>query len=194
MVKAVIFDCFGVLVGRGFEETYRIAGGDPIKDRQFIDGVLGQANLGLIDNEAFHQAMMGQLGIGLAEWKHAVITAEQPNEELLEYIRDLHGGYKTAILSNANKGVVERRIGRQWIEEAFDALVVSADVGMVKPDPDIYKYTAAQLGVEAQECVLVDDKQVFTDGAQSLGMQTVLYKDFEQTRTELEAILTNPEN
>lgn len=189
MIKCIIFDCFGVLVGRGFEETYRIAGGDPVKDRQFIDDILGQANLGLIDDEAFHDEMMNRLGISLAEWRHATITAEQPNEQLLEYIKGLHGKYKTAILSNANRGVVERRIGSRWLEACFDELVVSAEINMVKPDPQIYHHTAEKLGVELAECVFIDDKTIFLNPAAELGMQTVLYQDFEQAKAELEKIL-----
>jgi putative hydrolase of the HAD superfamily len=194
MITAIIFDCFGVLVGRGFEETYRIAGGDPVKDRRFIDDVMGRANLGLIDDDAFHEAMMNQLGISLSEWRHATITAEQPNEELLAYIKDLHGQYKTAVLSNANRGVVERRIGSHWLEDCFDELVVSAEINMVKPDPRIYHYVAGKLGVELDECVFIDDKSVFLEPAKALGMQTILYQDFEQTTRELQKILANPEN
>jgi epoxide hydrolase-like predicted phosphatase len=194
MIKAVIFDCFGVLVGRGFEETYRIAGGDPIKDRQFINDVMGQANLGMIGDEEFHQAMMEKLGITLAEWRHATITAEQPNAELLEYIQRLHGKYKTAILSNANKGVIERRIGSRWLTEDFDELIVSAEIGIVKPDPEIYKHAAEKLGVEPMECVFVDDKAVFLEPAEALGMKTVLYENFDQARADLETILANTED
>ena len=194
MVRAIIFDCFGVLVGRGFEETYRIAGGDPIRDRQFIEDILGQANLGLINDETFHQQMTDQLGISLAEWRHAVITAEQPNEELLNYIVDLHGSYKTAILSNANKGVVERRIGGHWLEEGFDELIISADIGLIKPDPQIYQYATDKLGVDPQEIVFIDDKTTFLEPAEALGIKTVHYQNFEQSRAELEKILANSEN
>lgn len=194
MIQAIIFDCFGVLVGRGFEETYRIAGGDPVKDRQFIADILGQANLGLIDDDRFHQEMMNQLGISLAEWRHATITAEQPNEELLGYIKELHGEYKTAILSNANQGVIERRIGSRWLDACFDQVIVSAEIGMIKPDPEIYRYTAEKLGVEPTDCVFVDDIPVFLEAAQALGMETVLYENFKQAKPELEAILANTEN
>jgi putative hydrolase of the HAD superfamily len=194
MIKAVIFDCFGVLVGRGFEETYRIAGGDPVKDRQFINDVLGQANLGLIDDQAFHDQMTGQLGISLSEWRHATITAEQPNQELLEYIKGLHADYKTAVLSNANRGVVERRIGGHWLEACFDELIVSADIGMVKPDPQIYSYAADKLGVEPSECVFIDDKTVFLEPAEAYGMKTVLYQTFDQAVADLKKILADTEN
>jgi HAD superfamily hydrolase (TIGR01509 family) len=194
MVKAIIFDCFGVLVGRGFEETYRIAGGDPVADKDFINDVLGQANLGMIDDEAFHDAMTNRLGIDLADWRHAVITAEQTNEELLSFVKDLHGQYKTAVLSNANSGVVERRIGQKWIEQCFDEVIVSADVGLVKPDPEVYKYAADKLGVATGECIFVDDKTIFLEAAGALGMGTVLYENFEQAATAIEQLLTNPKS
>jgi HAD superfamily hydrolase (TIGR01509 family) len=194
MIKAIIFDCFGVLVGRGFEETYRIAGGDPVQDREFIDDVMGRANLGMISDDDFHDAMMGQLGISMSEWRHATITAEQANEELLEFIGQLHNDYKTAILSNANRGVVERRIGQRWLEDCFDVLVVSAEVGLVKPDQAIYLHAAKELGVEPDECVFIDDKSVFLDPAKALGMETVLYQDFAQAKAEINSLLADPKD
>lgn len=195
MIKAVIFDCFGVLVGRGFEETYRLAGGDPSKDRQFINDQLGQANLGLIGEEVFHRAMADKLGLDLQEWHASIDQAEKPNIELLSYIKDLHSSYKTVVLSNANRGVVENRVGTEWVEQCFDAVVVSAEVGMVKPDPDIYAYAAEQLRVAPSECAFVDDKAVFLEPARELGMSTVHYRDFEQFKTDLAEILsTDAEN
>lgn len=194
MIKAIIFDCFGVLVGRGFEETYRIAGGIPEDDRQFIDDTLGQANLGMISEDTFHSSMASKLGISQGQWLQAITKAEQPNSELLEYIKSLHGPYKTAILSNANRGVVESRVGDEWIKQCFDTIVVSADVGMIKPDPEIYKYTAEKLGVKLSECVFADDKQVFLEPAASLGMGVLRYQDFAKFKIELEALLANTEN
>lgn len=190
MIKAVIFDCFGVLVGRGFEETYRIAGGDPAKDREFINSQLGQANLGMISEAVFHQEMAAKLGLTIGEWQSSIQQAEKPNAELLNYIKAIHGRYKTVILSNANRGVVESRIGDDCVKQCFDKLVISAEIGMIKPDPDIYSYAAEQLGVEPDECVFVDDKAMFLEPARELGMHTVHYRDFSQAKAELETILS----
>src|SRR5579884_2984002 len=142
MIKAVIFDCFGVLVGKGFAYTYSLAGGDPVRDREFVNDILGQANLGMITDEHFDDAVSSHLGISLEEWQKALALSELPDERMLEYIKSLRPKYKTAIMSNTNSGVLSRKIGDAKLSECFDEVIASADVGMVKPDPGIYKLTA----------------------------------------------------
>ena len=189
MVKAIIFDCFGVIVGQGFDHTYRSAGGDPAQDRHFIEDMLGQANLGRISEDHFHNSMADKLGMSLEEWRDAARDAEKADTELLDYIKNLRGTYKTAILSNANLGVLEDEIGGRRLKDCFDAVVVSADVGMVKPDPRIYIHVADKLGVEPSECIFIDDRQQFVDQASQLGMQAILYDNFEQLKSYLDKIL-----
>ena len=76
MVKAVIFDCFGVIVGQGFGHTYRAAGGDPERDRDFIVDMLNRSDRGLISDDEFRSGMAGQLGLSPREWHQAVLAAE----------------------------------------------------------------------------------------------------------------------
>lgn len=190
VIKAIIFDCFGVLVGKGFNYNYSLAGGDPIADREFIDNILGQANLGLINDQDFRNAMADRLGISLGAWRAAVIKSDLADELLLDYIKDeLRPKYKTAILSNANKGVIERKIGQERLSTCFDQVIVSADVGLVKPNPEIYYLTLRRLGVRAEECIFVDDRQIFLDVAAALGMQPILYRDFHQVKAAIEGLL-----
>jgi epoxide hydrolase-like predicted phosphatase len=191
MIRAIIFDCFGVLVGKGFEATYRSAGGDPVRDRAFIDDVLGQSNLGLITETEFRTAMAQQLKLSLATWQQAMREAEQPDTELLTYIKELRKTYKTAVLSNANTGVLEYRIGSDWLEASFDEVVVSAAVHMVKPDHRIYDYTLEKLGVSAAEAVFIDDREFFLGVARDLGMQTILFKHSDQLKADLEKLLAS---
>jgi putative hydrolase of the HAD superfamily len=190
-IKAIIFDCFGVVVGQGFNETYRSAGGDPVTDRAFIDDVLYQSNLGLIPQSQFRQEIAEHLHISLDDWQTAVDTAEQPNIELLEYIVELRKKFKMGMLSNANAGVLPRKIGADWLERCFDAVVVSAEVGKIKPDPEIYLYTAAKLGVSPAECVFFDDHARYTEAADAVGMRGIQFKSFRQARAELEKILAD---
>lgn len=189
VIKALIFDCFGVIVGKGFAQTYSGAGGDPIKDRAFIEDILGRANLGLISDAEFNAAITSQLKISEEAWQEAVFKAELPDEQLLEFIEGLRSDFKTAVLSNSNKGVLERKIGRDWLEKCFDDVIVSADVGFVKPDHRIYKLAAERLGVETDECLFVDDIRSFLESAQELGMKTVLYRDFRTFKQQLELLL-----
>lgn len=190
MIKALIFDCFGVLVGRGFDETYRLAGGDPSKDADFITDVLGEANMGVITPQQMRDRITRKLKIESSVWEAAVRQAEQLNTELLEYISTLKGTYKLAILSNANVGTLKRIFTAEQLG-IFDSVVVSAEVHMVKPQPEIYEYTADSLNVLPDECVFIDDIKEYVRGASAKGMKTLLYKDFSLLKQELEPILSS---
>lgn len=189
MIKAIILDCFGVLVGRGFEETYRTAGGDPQKDRIFIEDMLARTNVGSISQSDFDTAMASKLGISDEHWQQTLKQVELPNMELLDYIRTSHKGYKLVVLSNANRGLIEY-IESMVGKNRFDDIIVSAEVGLIKPDPEIYRYTANKIGVKPAECVFIDDHESHLVTARDLGMKTILYKDFMQTRGELEKLLS----
>jgi epoxide hydrolase-like predicted phosphatase len=93
-------------------------------------------------------------------------------------------GLKTALLSNS-WGLDYPREG--W-DELFDAVVISGEVGMRKPEPEIYRHAAALLGVEPQECVFVDDLQPNIRGAVDVGMVGVHHVTAEDTVVELEAL------
>ncbi len=189
MIKAIIFDCFGVLVGKGFEQTYRTAGGDPVRDRAFIEKTLGKANLGLISDTEFRTTMAQQAGVSPTHWRQAVKSAELLNTDLLAYIAQLHGPYKTAILSNANRGVLERKIGKARLKQSFDEVVVSAEVGITKPDPRVYQLVIDRLAVAPHECLYIDDRESFLHVARQLGMGGLLYEDFHQIKHDIGKVL-----
>ena len=190
MFRAIIFDCFGVLIGRGFDATYRIAGGDPVADRNFITNLLGRANLGLMTQAEFGQEISSHLAISPEKWSDALYRAEQPDPELLAYIETLHQKFKTAILSNANNRVVQNKLGEDCLRNCFDAVIVSAEVGVAKPDFAIYEQTAEKLGVKPSECIFIDDLDGYVQAAERVGMRGILYQNLEQVKAELKSALT----
>ena len=186
MIKAIIFDCFGVLIGKGFDHTYRVAGGEPDRDRDFIEDALSKANLGQIKDDQFHTSIAEKLELTISEWRTFTENAEQINVELLHYILELKNNYKTAILSNANIGVLENRIGKKQLNKTFDEIVVSAEVGIVKPNPEIYLLLCKKLNVNPDECIYIDDRLSFVESAKTLGMLGHLYGNFHDCKTDIE--------
>lgn len=189
MIRAIVFDCFGVLVGQGFDATYARAGGDPARDKLFIKDLLGAASLGVVSSEQMVGQICTQLNITPTVWAAAVHAMEQPDTELIEYIQQtLKPRYKVAILSNANVGVLQRKFSSAQLD-VFDAIVVSAEEGMVKPNPDIYHLTADRLGVEPADCIFTDDSAGHCQAATAVGMTAIHYSHFQQFKTDLETIL-----
>lgn len=188
VIKAIIFDCFGVLVGSGFKEIYRQAGGDLEKDEPFVDELLADANSGRISSREMHQRVVDRLELTHDEWKDFVNSREQPNLELLGYVKELKNDYKLAILSNANYGVLPRKLSPEQLA-LFDTTVTSAEVGHIKPAPEIYLLAAEQLGVQPEECVFIDDGRHFCEGAEAVGMKSIWYQDFSQFKRDLQKLL-----
>ncbi len=189
MIKALLFDCFGVLVGLGFHETYKMAGGDPIADHEFIEGLFDKLNLGLMSEEYFIKAISSKLAISTQEFSRVLKDSEQPNKALFDYIATLKPRYKTAIVSNANVGAMDSKFGSETLDKYFDAVIVSGEEGHVKPEPQIYLIATKKLSVNPSECVFVDDQKAYCAAAQSLGMHSILYKEFTQMKADMERML-----
>lgn len=85
------------------------------------------------------------------------------------------GRVKLGLLSNANRGFSERLRAR-GIADLFDDVVVSADVGLAKPDPEVFRLAARRLGVELHACLMIDDQPQHLESAQRLGLRTHLFE------------------
>ena len=71
----------------------------------------------------------------------------------------------------------------------FDVVVISGEVGLRKPDPDIFTLTTEKLGLDADRCVFVDDHPGHLKAALDAGMTTVLHRTPAETIAELEDLL-----
>ncbi|MDO8266124.1 MAG: HAD family phosphatase [Candidatus Saccharibacteria bacterium] len=188
MIKAIIFDCFGVVVGKGVWRIYELAGGDLRADEQFLEDVINKEALEKYTSEQFHAALAERIGMTIHDWKQFYINHDTANEETLSYIDELHSSYKTAMLSNSASGVVKAKLNEKQIS-VFDEVIISADVGLKKPDPRIFELTTKKLGVMPEECVFTDDHEEYLAGAQAVGMKTILFKNTEQFIADLQKIL-----
>ena len=189
MITAIKFDCFGVLVGSGFADVYQAAGGDPVKDAAFIDAMLDKANAGQISSADFNFIIADKLGLSVAAFREIARQQEQVNRPLLDYIRtELKPHYKLAIVSNANVGSLQRRLGAEQLA-IFDAIIVSAEVGYIKPELEIFELAARRLGdVPFAQAVFVDDSPLYVAAAAALGLHALRYTGLETLKQALNQV------
>ncbi|MEA2476466.1 MAG: hypothetical protein QOC87_665 [Actinomycetota bacterium] len=95
-------------------------------------------------------------------------------------------GFKTAMLSNSWS---LDHYPREVLDPLLDVAIISAEVGMRKPDPEIYALTTSKLGVSPDRCVFVDDHPGHLEAAREAGMTTVLHRSPAQTISELSSLL-----
>lgn len=118
-----------------------------------------------------------------------MFAASLLQEEMLDLIKDLRArGVLTSLLSNswgASDGYP-----RHLFDDLFDDVVISAEVGMRKPEERIFMLAAARLGVAPHEAVFVDDVEGNITAARDLGFATVHHADPAQTRQAVMELLT----
>jgi len=126
--------------------------------------VLLAAELGRLGSPVSAQGLLGRLLAGL----------EQPEPRMFAVVRTAKAaGVRTALLSNSWGNTYPR----QGWDSLFDAVVISGEVGMRKPEERIYRHTAALLGLPTSACVMVDDLPWNVEAAQAVGMHAVLHTD-----------------
>jgi putative hydrolase of the HAD superfamily len=109
-----------------------------------------------------------------------------PDEAMIAAVKAVRSaGIPTGLISNSwGTGIYERAP-----MEIFDATVISGDVGLHKPQPEIYRLGAERIGVAAEACVFVDDLRENIAGAEAVGMTGILHRGSESTVPELERLL-----
>ena len=123
-------------------------------------------------------------GPGLLERMFAGSTLD---ETMLALFRRLHAaGVPTGLLSNSwgSDGYP-----RDLFPDMFDAVVISGEVGMRKPEPRIFRHAARALGLDAAECVFVDDIQANITAAEEVGFTGVLHTDSGETAARVAELL-----
>ncbi|MEX0616333.1 MAG: HAD family phosphatase [Candidatus Woykebacteria bacterium] len=111
----------------------------------------------------------------------------QPDQEVVDHIRNLRPKYKTALVSNAN-AVEFSTPQAQALYKSFDVVVLSYQVGVRKPHEKIYDVAFEKLSVEPKEAVFVDNEADNVEEATKLGMVGILFKDAKQLEKDLENV------
>jgi HAD superfamily hydrolase (TIGR01509 family) len=189
MIKAVIFDFFGVLAGRddvSFRKTFLAK--DPAKNAK-ARHLNDQLGLGKLSYDDFIDEL-ARLGEVSREKVLQYTEDYHPNEELLDFIKQsLKPSLKIAIISNAGQDWVLRILGEENLK-LFDDIILSYKVALIKPQAEIYEMSARNLGVQEEECVFIDDILRYCQGAEQVGMNSIWYQGFGQFKQELDKIFS----
>jgi putative hydrolase of the HAD superfamily len=118
-------------------------------------------------------------------WSH-------PSPRIPQWARDLRAaGLRTAILSNMPVTVRDYILRCDWLPE-FDALTFSCQVGVCKPEPEIYQDCLVQLGVQPSEVLFLDDREPNVRAAEALGLHAIVFRDASSAAQEMERRFSIP--
>ncbi|MEI6850397.1 MAG: HAD family phosphatase [Candidatus Saccharibacteria bacterium] len=187
VVKAIIFDCFGVLVTSARNKLSH----DYPKLRTQIDDIGHQSDYGMTSRQQFDDSLAELVGITSNEVESRYWGASIRNESVVNWVRDIKesGNYKVGMLSNVGRGFFEDFLPVAEQSNLFDEVVLSYEIGMIKPEIAIYEYIANRLGVMTNECIMIDDMPLNIEGAKNAGMQGIQFISINQAMSELENLL-----
>ena len=120
--------------------------------------------------------------------RDAFFGGDSIDQEIINLLRSMRKTHKTGLISNAWEGLRPWIVTRK-IDDAFDQMTISAEIGFAKPDPRIYQYALSKLGVEAEQAIFVDDVEKNIIASEMLGMHGVLYRDTKQVLEEVSELL-----
>jgi epoxide hydrolase-like predicted phosphatase len=149
--------------------------------------LLGDLETGRVTEAEFEARFAPMVGVGEAGLIGRLFAGMRPDERMLEGVAAARrAGVRTGLVSNSWG---EEGYDRSRFAELFDAVVISGEIGIRKPAPEIYALAAERLGRPPERCVFVDDLPGNLKPALAIGMATVLHRDAERTLAELEAHL-----
>lgn len=188
MIRAVIFDCFGVLTTDGwlafcekyFDEESEEYDKAIASNKRVDAGLIGCDNF--IDEVALLAGVSRQVAL-------ESIEGNTTNEKIFTYIKDtIKPKYKLGILSNAGANWLDE-LFQPWQVELFDEIVLSYQIGSTKPDKIMYQTIADKLGVLLDECIYVDDQERYVQGARDVGMHAIHFDNTRNVMTKIEELI-----
>lgn len=196
-LRAVYFDFGGVLVRTEFqaprEQLAERLGLDyeALCQRVFESESGMQAAIGGLSGQAHWESVARSLGQPTAEAgriKQEFFAGDVVDRELLDFVRSLRPRYRIGLISNAWDDLREY-IAYERFDDAFDAMIISAEVQAAKPEPRIFQIALEKFGVQPGEAVFVDDLPENIAGCEAVGMHGILFHSPQQAREDLKRLL-----
>lgn len=185
-IKAVFFDLGGVILrteyqaprqhlaesfGMDYDDIDKVVfGGGP-------NGSAARASVGEITEEEHWLNVMKILKLPASEYERVrdeFFAGDVIDHEILNFLRSIKPKHKTGLISNAWSGLRDY-IVREKFDDAFHHMIISAEVGVVKPSAKIYHIALEQLRVSPNEAVFVDDVLENIEACEKIGMKGILF-------------------
>ncbi|MBI2669070.1 HAD-IA family hydrolase [Candidatus Woesearchaeota archaeon] len=187
MINAIFWDFGGVIVNDNMHPAFEDVG---VPYDAQIKAAWRDHRLGKIDQKTFYERAFAETA-----YAHLRPRVEQHAEELLELhpngalpiIKQLQGRYTQGVISNHAREWGRIIVQKFNLEALLDPIVISAEVGMDKTDPEIFRYALEKANVAAEKSLFVDNTEYCLETAAQVGMRGILFRGRESLVRELRA-------
>jgi epoxide hydrolase-like predicted phosphatase len=188
-IEAIIFDFGGVMVPfnelDSFQEQEARLGLEPgsLAEILWRSSDWRLAEVGAITDEEYWRRIGAELGLHTTEAIHDfqqdLFRDARADPQMAGLVRRLRSRYRTALLSNASDVLPRLLRERYGLDGLFDVEVISALVGLAKPDPAIYQLALERLGTPPEATLFVDDHEPNVAAAAELGIRAIHFVGYE---------------
>lgn len=194
--STIFFDWSGVVAddnGDDFiRESLKKVGVNNSQVREILEKYFNNFMLGNLSEIEYWTILKNDYKLNIPNQYSGVFDNWQgttPNQNIIKLVGELKKlGYKVGLITNIIKPVFDI-IKSSGYYDVFDDTLASCEVGLKKPQPEIYKLALKRLDVTAQESIFIDDKQSNLGTADKIGFKTILAKDTQQIYSELRSII-----
>ncbi|MFH1978006.1 MAG: HAD family phosphatase [Candidatus Aenigmatarchaeota archaeon] len=198
MITTILFDVGGVIVEEEFKDFF----GQYEKETGFSKQKLYEAivdidfwdmyNKGKATEDQLEEKIREKTNIDpkilhkiRTEWRHII----KPYPHMIELVEKIKKNYKVFCLSNVDKDTV-KYINKNYpdVYKVFPGCVLSCDVGMIKPDKEIFDYTLRKFGLKKEEVIFIDNYSHNTEAAESFGIKSIKFESHDQLVKELKML------
>lgn len=177
MIRAIAFDCFGVILN-DYGHNWVDGSGLPEAAQTEVHRLFRERDLGRLDGDEYYDQVAKVSGVDAAVLKakeHGVAPLEPM---LLSYIKnDLASRYELYVASNASASLLTELLHQDGFDGIFKHVFVSSQMGVIKPQPEFYTKLLSSVHVPASEILFVDDRKPNVDAAIAAGMQGYHYDE-----------------
>jgi len=198
-IRAVFVDMGGVIVRTEFQAPRQHLADrlgmeyEDLVKLVFDSESAQQASIGLISEDEHWATVMRRLHRPASETqaiRDEFFAGDIIDTDLLDFLRNLRGKVKVGMISNAWSGLRAYILSKKF-EDAFDIMIISAEVKAMKPDARIYQIALEKLAALPSESVFLDDFPENVQAARAVGMQAIHFAQPEQAIKELKLLLAN---
>ena len=192
MIRAVLFDFYGVICSDEYwykvRELGSLNGSEP-----HIKALSQDVNLGLISWSDYCRQVAQDLGKTEAEIENNY-AKYRLNRQVIAQISSLkEQGIIVALASNAHHDQLQVIFAENGLDNLFDHLYISSELGVAKPSPAFFEHIISDLKISPSEMVMVDDLEPNINAAAKLGLRTVLFRSENQLAETLAHLLSTAE-
>lgn len=185
MYKAIIFDFFDV-IAPDFYRVWLEANGYS-REGAFL-AIAQSIDNGRIALEDYYNRLSQLSGQSPSAIQGEFENKTAFNEDILRLITILHEHYKTGLVTNSPADLVRRILRANQLEDNFDAIVISGEIGFAKPDQRIFDRALRELGISAHQAIFIDDLTEYVEAAEKAGLTGIQFLEAEQLKNELEKL------